>query len=220
MSEIKNIEKLMGDKSVEFRDFKLTKIEMREKDGAEEMLIEGVPCVFNQETTLYKGKYYEAREIIDKTAFNAADMSDVIFNYNHCGRVYARTRNNSLELQIKNDGLHMRAILMQGDEGHLQLYRDIKSGLIDKMSFAFRAKSSTFQYVEQENGYMIEIRTITEIEKIYDVSAVDIPAYDSTTISARTAFDAEREKRLLEKEKRAKVGLKIKLELEGESKWN
>lgn len=220
MSEIKNIEKLMADKSVEFRDFKLTKIEMREKDGAEEMVIEGVPCVFNQETTLYKGKCYEIREIIDKTAFDAADMSDVIFNYNHCGRVYARTRNNSLELQAKNDGLHMRAILMQGDEGHAQLYRDIKSGLIDKMSFAFRAKSSTFKYVKQENDYMIEIRTITEIEKIYDVSAVDIPAYDSTTISARTAFDAEREKRLLEKEKRAKVGLKIKLELEGESKWN
>lgn len=216
MSEIKNIEKLMNDKAVEFRDFKIDKIETRENSGVEEMIIEGIPCVFNQETVLYKTKYYEAREIIDSKAFDAADMTDVIFNYNHCGRVFARTRNKSLDLSVETDGLHMKAILMQGDEGHAQLYRDIKSGLIDKMSFAFKVKASEFKYIDREDDATVEIRKITEIEKLYDVSAVDIPAYDSTTISARNAFDAEREKRTMENDKRAQVCLKIKLELEGE----
>lgn len=211
MSEIKNIEKLMQDKSVEFRDFRLTKIETRNNEGIEEMVLEGVPCVFNQETILYKGKNYEAREKISENAFDEADMTDVIFNYNHCGRVYARTRNKSLGLKIEEDGLHMLATLMRDDEGHAQLYRDIKSGLIDRMSFAFKVKESKFEYIEAEDGLDIEIRTITKIEKLYDVSAVDIPAYDATSISARSAFDSERERRLAESEKRAKLFLKLKL---------
>lgn len=215
-SEIDNIENLMNNKGVEFRDFSLTKIETRAKeDGQEELIVEGIPCVFNQETILYKGKYYECREKIANTAFDEADMNDVIFNYNHCGRVYARTRNKSLSLEMKSDGLHMRAVLMNDDEGHAQLYRDIKSGLIDKMSFAFSVKESNYEYIENQETANIEIRTITKIEKLYDVSAVDIPAYDTTTISARKAFDAEREKRNTESIVLARKKLSLKLKLEG-----
>lgn len=215
-SEIDNIENLMNNKGVEFRDFSLTKIETRAKeDGQEELIVEGIPCVFNQETILYKGKYYECREKIANTAFEEADMNDVIFNYNHCGRVYARTRNKSLSLEMKSDGLHMRAVLMNDDEGHAQLYRDIKSGLIDKMSFAFSVKESSYEYIENQETANIEIRTITKIEKLYDVSAVDIPAYDTTTISARKAFDAEREKRNTESIVLARKKLSLKLKLEG-----
>ena len=215
-SEIDNIENLMNNKGVEFRDFSLTKIETRAKeDGQEELIVEGIPCVFNQETILYKGKYYECREKIANTAFEEADMNDVIFNYNHCGRVYARTRNKSLSLEMKSDGLHMRAVLMNDDEGHAQLYRDIKSGLIDKMSFAFSVKESNYEYIENQETANIEIRTITKIEKLYDVSAVDIPAYDTTTISARKAFDAEREKRNTESIVLARKKLSLKLKLEG-----
>jgi uncharacterized protein len=214
--ETENIEKLMYDKQVEFREFKLTNIETRKnEDDSESLILEGVPCVFGQETTLYRGKYYECREIIDKDAFEGADMSDVIFNYNHGGRVYARTRNKSLELEVKQDGLHMRATLMDDDEGHAQLYRDIKSGLIDKMSFAFHTDESKYEYIEESEGPNVEIRTVTKIDKLYDVSAVDIPAYDTTSISARSVFDAEREKRKAESEKRAKKLLQLKLKLEG-----
>lgn len=204
-----NIEKLINEKNVQFRDFRLTNIESRknEETEKEEFVVEGRACSFNQETVLYKGKYYECREKIDANAFNNCDMSDVIFNFNHCGRVYARTRNNSLSLEVKEDGLYMRAILMPEDNGHAELYRDIHSGLIDKMSFAFHVKESSYEYIERADEPNVEIRTVTEIDKLYDVSAVDIPAYDTTSISARSAFDAEREKREAE-------SLRIKAEKE------
>lgn len=194
--EIENIERLINDKNVEFRDFKLTNIETRiNDDETEDLIIEGVPCVFNQETVLYKGKYWEFREKIDSGAFAEADMTDVIFNYNHGGRVFARTRNKSLELGVKSDGLHMKATLKKQDRGHEELYSDIQSGLIDKMSFAFTVKESKFEVIERKEESTIEIRTITKIDKLYDVSAVDIPAYDSTSISARKAFNAESKER-------------------------
>lgn len=200
-----NIENLINNKDIQFRDFHSLVIEKRaNEEGKEELIVEGVACVFNQETVLYKGKYYEDRELVDAGAFAECDMSDVIFNYNHCGRVYARTRNNSLELTIKEDGLHARAILMNEDEGHQQLYRDIQSGLVDKMSFAFHVAESEWSAVEEGDGeYTIYTRKITKIDKLYDVSAVDIPAYDTTSISARGAFDAEREKRHAESMKQA-----------------
>lgn len=215
--ETENIERLMNDKNVEFRDFKLGTIETRQNEnGTEQLIVEGVPCVFDQETVLYKGKYYECREEIATGAFDECDMTDVIFNYNHGGRVYARTRNSSLGLTVENDGLHMKAVLMNDDEGHAQLYRDIKSGLIDKMSFAFHVSESEYRYIESESEDLtVEIRKVTKIDKLYDVSAVDIPAYDTTSISARSVFDAERERRKAESEKRAKDILKLKLKLGG-----
>lgn len=197
-----NIENLIAEKEVQFRDFRLTKIETRSnEEEKQELVLEGIACTFDQETVLYKGKYYECREKIASGAFDNCDMTDVIFNFNHCGRVYARTRNKSLELSVKEDGLHMKAILMPEDNGHAELYRDIQSGLIDKMSFAFHVKESSFEYIERADEPTIEIRTVTEIDKLYDVSAVDIPAYDTTSISARCAFDAEREKREAESRK-------------------
>lgn len=197
-----NIEKLIIEKEMQFRDFRLTTIETRKsKDGKEQLVVEGIACNFDVETVLYKGKYFECREKIASGAFDKCDMLDVIFNYNHCGRVYARTRNKSLELSVKDDGLHMKAILMPEDNGHAELYRDIQSGLIDKMSFAFHVNESSYEYIERADGPTIEIRTITEIDKLYDVSAVDIPAYDTTSISARGAFDAERERRKVESRK-------------------
>lgn len=201
-----NIEKLISDKEVQFRDFKLTKIETRMADtGTEEMIVEGLAASFDKETVLYKGKYYEAREVIASGAFDECDMTDVIFNCNHCGRVYARTRNGSLTLWLEEDGLHMRAILMSDDNGHQELYRDIKSGLIDKMSFAFHVEESKWEYKEIGDDYEVETRIITKIDKLYDVSAVDIPAYDTTSISARGAFDAERERRSAESIRKAEI---------------
>lgn len=216
--EIDNIERLINDKNVEFRDFKLTKIETRKNDDdTESLVIEGVPCVFDTETVLYKGKHWEFREKVDKDAFADADMTDVIFNYNHGGRVFSRTRNKSLELQVKKDGLHMKATLKKEDRGHEELYSDIQSGLIDKMSFAFTVKESKIEEFERSDEPNLEIRTITKIDKLYDVSAVDIPAYDTTSISARKTFNAESKEREAESlkiamERRKKI-LKLKCEV-------
>ena len=197
-----NIEKLISEKEMQFRDFRLTNIETRKsEEGKDQLVVEGIACNFDTETVLYKSQYYECREKIASGVFDNCDMTDVIFNYNYCGRVYARTRNNSLTLSVESDGLHMRAILMPEDNGHAELYRDIQSGLIDKMSFAFHVNESSYEYIERADEPTIEIRTITEIDKLYDVSAVDIPAYDTTSISARRAFDAERERRAAESRK-------------------
>lgn len=205
-----NIEKLINEKEVQFRDFRLTAIETRKgEDGIEELILEGVPVVFDTETVLWKGKYYEEREVIVSTAFDNCDMSDVIFNFNHCGRVYARTRNGSLTLWLESDGLHMRAILNSADEGHKELYRDVQSGLIDRMSFAFHVEESKWEFKQVDGEeYEIETRTITKIDKLYDVSAVDIPAYDTTSISARRSFDAAREERA-EEIRKAKEELEL-----------
>jgi len=190
--EIENIERLMENKGVEFRDFKLTNVEVRKnEDGSESLTVEGVPCVFDVEAVLYKGKYWEFREKIDAKAFDEADMSDVIFNYNHGGRVFARTRNNSLRLDVTSKNLKMKAELRKNDRGHEELYNDISSGLIDRMSFAFTVKESKMEEIESTEERNVEIRTITKIDKLYDVSAVDIPCYDATSISARRFFNAE-----------------------------
>lgn len=200
-----NIQRLMNEKNVQFRDFRLTNIEQREaaENAGGSLILDGVACSFGVETVLFKEPKSECREKIASTAFDGCDMSDVIFNFNHCGRVYARTRNNSLTLTVQPDGLHMHAVLLPDDNGHAELYRDIKSGLIDKMSFAFSVSECSYEYIEAADKPTIAIRTITKIDKLYDVSAVDIPAYDTTSISARRAFDAEREKRLAESKKRA-----------------
>ena len=201
------------------RSFQNFEIRAKEdgEEKSEDMTIEGVACVFDTETTLFEWNDIEYKEKVDKNAFREADITDVIFNYNHGGRVYARTRNDSLHLEVKEDGLHVLISLNPEDEGHKQLYRDIKSGLIDKMSYA---------YTVSEESYDIDthVRTVLKIKKLYDVSAVDFPAYDSTSISARSVLDLEKSEmeklendtlKKKENEQRKKIALitKIKQEL-------
>lgn len=195
-----------------FQNFELRAKEESE-ENPNEMTIEGVACVFDSETTLFELDGVEYKEKVDKNAFAEADISDVIFNYNHGGRVYARTRNDSLHLEVKEDGLHVLISLNPEDEGHKQLYRDIKNGLIDKMSYA---------YTVSEEAYDVDthLRTVLKIKKLYDVSAVDIPAYDSTSISARSVLDLEKSEmeklendtlKKKENEQRKRIALAIKI---------
>lgn len=212
-----NEEKIQSliDKGWNLRNFQ--NFELRAKEEAEEnagdMTIEGIACVFDSETTLFEWDGIEYKEKVDKNAFAEADISDVIFNYNHGGRVYARTRNDSLHLEVKEDGLHVLISLNPEDEGHKQLYRDIKNGLIDKMSYA---------YTVSEEAYDVDthVRTVLKIKKLYDVSAVDIPAYDSTSISARSVLDLEKSEmeklendtlKKKENEQRKRIALAIKI---------
>ncbi len=173
------------DKGWNFREFQNFEIRAKEDDNSQDLIIEGVACVFDTETVLFEDGDVQYKEKVDKKAFRNADISDVIFNYNHGGRVFARTRNDSLHLEVKEDGLHVIVRLNPNDEGHMQLYRDIKSGLIDKMSYA---------YTVSEESYDTEThtRTVLAIKKLYDVSAVDIPAYNCTSISARSVLDLEK----------------------------
>ena len=136
-------------------------IEMRALDNSEDMIIEGYAAVFNQETDLGWCK-----EVIDSRAFEECDMKDCCLNYNHGqSKTVARTRNNSLELLVDAIGLKIRAKLIDTTEG-IDLYKSVKAGLLDKMSFAFTVR-------EDEWDYETDTRRIKNIDKLFDVSIFD-----------------------------------------------
>ena len=169
----------------------------------DEMIVEGYAIRFNEPAIFYIGGE-EYREVIDRRALDHADLSDVPFKYNHSDNVMimARTRNKTLELIKDDKGLFIRAKLANTTAGR-DLYTLIKRGDIDKMSFAF-----TVDYENDGDHYdrKTRTRTIKRIKKIWDVAAVDTPAYDTTSITARSFFELEREKELkaLEREARRK----------------
>ena len=124
------------------------------------------------------------------------DTPTVLFNYNHGGKVVARLRNKTLTLTIDERGLHMEADL-GGTQAGRELYEEIDGGYVDKMSFSFSLRESKYDSVTHT-------RTITKVKKLYDVSAVDIPAYKDTEISARSFFEVEHSKELAALEQAAR----------------
>lgn len=188
----------MISKDREYRAFEM-------RTGEEEMTVEGYAAVFDSETVMYSYDGIDYKEVIDRNAFSKAEMADVVMNYNHGGKPVARTKNGTLELGIDSHGLKIKARLDGTEEGR-RLYEEIKGGYIDKMSFAF---------IVSEDSYDRDTHTrrILGIKRLYDVAAVDIPAYDATDISARSYFSAEAEK-VKEAEARAAKIRKIKLMME------
>jgi HK97 family phage prohead protease len=175
-----------------FTDFTFT--EMRsEAEGKAALILRGKPIVFNTPTVIYECERTKYIEIIARNAFEEADMSDFIFNFNHSGRVYARTKNKSLTYSVTDRGFECVATLSGEDEGHRQLYRDVDSGLLDKMSFSFIIAPGGAEYKEE---YGVCTRTITKVKKLYDVSVVSFPAYEETSIATRSAFSEEFKKEL------------------------
>jgi HK97 family phage prohead protease len=149
-------------------------------------IVEGYAVRFNESTSFMVGgtKY---SEVIDRSALDKTDMSDVPFKYNHSDSfmIMARTRNKTLQLIRDENGLKIRAQLADTSDGR-DLYELIKRGDVDKMSFAFTVR-------KDEYDKKAHTRTIQDIDKLYDVSAVDFPAYDTTSISARSFFELESE---------------------------
>lgn len=174
-------------KEREYRDFTLAPDEVEDK-----MLVRGYASTFNQPYTLYSDDMLEIREQIAPEAFRSADMSDVIFQYNHEGRVFARMSNGTLGVSTDEIGLAIVADL-GGTEIGRGLYEEIKGGYTNKMSFGFKVNAEEWDSHE-ENGRILETRTITGVEKVYDVSAVSIPANDGTSISVRNLTDGVIEK--------------------------
>lgn len=158
----------------------------------EEKRVTGYATTFDQPYLLWGDNEYEMWEVVDRNAFAKTDVSDVIMQYNHEGRVFARTKNNTLALRSDEHGLLIDADL-GGTEIGRQLYEEIKGGYTDKMSFGFTVRGDKREE-HMENGKTILTRTITDIGKLYDVSAVSIPANDYTSISVRSLVDGEIEK--------------------------
>ena len=195
------------------REYRSMVMEIRAAGNEEQMIVEGYATTFDQPYMLYDGKYYKVIEQIAPTAFMGCDMADVIMQYNHEGRVFARNKNGTLSLAVDNVGLKITADLSGTDIGR-QLYQEIKGGYTDKMSFSFVVGEDERATTEDhENSIEIVNRTITKIKKIYDVSAVSIPANDLTSISARRYADGVIGSIKAERLERAKKKLKLMLEV-------
>lgn len=185
-------------KDREYRAF-----ELRAADG--EMTVEGYAAIFESPAVLYSYDGVDYREVIDREAFSDAQMTDVVMNYNHQGKPVARTKNGTLQLRVDSTGLQIRADLSGTEEGR-RLYEEIRGGYIDKMSFAFTVSEDSYDRDTHT-------RRILGIQRLYDVAAVDLPAYDATNISARSYFSAEAEKADRAEARAAKIK-KLKLMLE------
>ena len=213
-AEVTKIPTMVIQSRNKWRDIEFS-ILTRSVDGAEgqepELWVEGRAISFDSPTVLFEIGGVENKEQIDSRALEDAQMSDVIFNYNHGGKVMARTRNKTLQLEIKTDGLYIRARLDGTAEGR-QLYEEIKGGYIDRMSFRFSVREESY---DKEN----HMWTVRKIKRLYDVSAVDMPAYEDTSIEARknSILEAEAQemrKRQAEAElKKRKMATKIKLSM-------
>ena len=193
-------------------------MEVRALTDNDGYIVEGYASTFNDPYLLYKEEGYEVYEQVDKDAFKHTDMSDVIMQYDHEGRVFARMSNNTLVVSPDEVGLHIRANL-GGTEIGRQLYEEIKGGYTNKMSFGFTVKTDT-RYTEEdkESGITKVLRTITDISKLYDVSAVSLPANPATSISSRADGEgviAEAKEEILkaEEERKAKERQRQKIRI-------
>ena len=169
------------------KEKEIRKLDMQfraETSEDEKMEIKGYAVVFNSPET------YGYTEVINEHALDDADMSDVVLRYNHNDSfiVLARTRNGSLKLNKDGKGLFMSSTLQDNITEHKNIFNAIKSGLIDKQSFAFT--------VEEDNyDYETDTRTITKIGKLFDVSVVDQPFYNATDVSIASKNDDFLERR-------------------------
>ena len=187
-------------------EMRMALLEPASNDDENKQLVEGYAAVFNQRALIWESEWsgWKYMEVIDRNAFDGADMSDTVFKYNHgdIAMVLARASNNTLTMNTDDKGLRISADIIDTNNG-TDVYKLIKRGDLNKMSFAFTVKSERTE-VDKENK--IYTRTITAFDKIYDVAVVDFPAYDGTSIQARSKeYFVDLEKDLQEKQRRKKL---------------
>lgn len=197
----------------EYRDFTLAVVNLEDQEE-ERKIVSGYASVFNTPYTLFEDDELVIQEQVSDKAFENADITDVIFQYNHEGRVFARVSNGTLTVAPDDKGLSIEADLGGTDIGN-QLYQEIKGGYTTKMSYGYTVDGAEWTESKLDDGRILELRTITSVSKVYDVSAVSIPANNATSISVRNLSDgvieqvrAERLK-ALELERR-KLQMKLK----------
>ena len=176
---------------------------VKQEDEGPTYFVEGYATTYDDPYTLYERDGIEVKEAISRDALAGANMSDVIFLYNHEGMVFARQSNGTLELNSDEKGLHVKANL-GSTEASRQMFESIKAGLVTQMSWAFTIGNE--EYDKDSHTW-----TIRSVKKVYDVSAVSIPANPNTGISEQTrrsldgAIEAELEERRRERERTEKV---------------
>ena len=173
------------------REYRNMTIEIRAAESITEepkMIVRGYASTFNEPYTLYEDDEIRINEVVDAGAFKDTDMADVIMQYDHQGRVFARISNNTLTVEPDEKGLLIEADL-GGTELGRQLYEEIRGGYTNKMSFGFTVSGEDWSKEKTEDGKRLSTRTITSVRKLYDVSAVSLPANDATSISVRSLTD-------------------------------
>ena len=178
----------------EYRDMTM-EIRTAENEEApeERKVVTGYASTFNEPYTLYEDDDWRFNEVVDARAFDNTDMSDVIMQYDHEGRVFARMSNNTLTVVPDEKGLLIEADL-GGTELGRQLFEEIRGGYTNKMSFGFTVDGEDYLDTKDADGKSLTVRTITSVRKLYDVSAVSLPANDATSISVRSLTDGEIER--------------------------
>ena len=201
----------------EYRKIDAAEMETRTGDSGE-MIVEGYATTFNQPYRLMGDEKMTVNEQVDRNAFAETDMNDVIMQYDHEGRVFARIANGTLKLEEDDHGLKITANL-GGTEIGRQLFEEIQGGYTNKMSFGFTVTGEKRERTKNAEGHVTILRTITKIGKLYDVSAVSLPANDATEISSRTISDgliAEAQEEIrAEEERQRRIG-EIRKLLKGE----
>ena len=181
-------------KDREYRDMTMEVRTLETEEAPDErMIVTGYASTFDQPYTLFENDDWRFNEVVDARAFDNTDMSDVIMQFDHCGRVFARISNNTLTVTPDEKGLLIEANL-GGTELGRQLFEEIKGGYTNKMSFGFTVDGEEVRDTKDVDGKALTVRTITSVRKLYDVSAVSLPANDATSISVRTLTDGEIER--------------------------
>lgn len=198
----------------EYRDMVLEIVVDEDRDEnreerEERKIVAGYASTFNEPYVLYEDEDVVFSETVDANAFNEADMSDVIMQYNHEGRVFARISNNTLSVRPDERGLFIEADL-GGTELGRELYDEIRGGYTDKMSFGFTVSRDRYDEETGTDGRQYIVRTIEGIRKVYDVSAVSIPANDGTSISIRNLADGVIERVKAERLEAERIALEQK----------
>lgn len=193
----------------EYRMIQLPEMQFRAlEDEDQKYIVEGYATTFDDPYVLFEYDGNKYMEQIDRNALTGSDMADVIFLYNHEGMVYARQSNGTLRLSINEHGLYVRADL-SSTEASRQMYESIKAGLVTQMSWAFTVE-------EESYNEKTRTRSILKVRKVYDVSAVSIPANPNTDISARSYWDGVIEEERRRERERAEKVERIKNKLKGD----
>ena len=173
----------MMEKEKRIKEVRLREVRAIEDKAEERMIIEGYAIIFDEPTDL---GYIE---VIERGALDNCDMSDVCLKYNHEDTylIMARTRNRSLQLEVDDRGLKIYAELID-TQSNRDVYKSIRAGLLDKMSFAFLVSDANWDTIDGQ-----DVRRISGISKLFDVSVVDVPAYDQTEVYARSKEAVEKE---------------------------
>ena len=194
----------------EYRDMTMEVRTAETEEAPEERkVVTGYASTFNEPYTLYEDDSWRFNEVVDARAFDNTDMSDVIMQYDHEGRVFARMSNNTLTVTPDERGLLIEADL-SGTELGRQLYEEIRGGYTNKMSFGFTVDGEDYLDTKDTDGKALTVRTITSVRKLYDVSAVSLPANDATSISVRSLTDGEIERIQAERLEAEKLELRRK----------